>query len=273
MAGLSDAGLWRLSTFIVPPGGLTGGTCRVEGREGHHGADVARVRAGDTVRLIDGDGTEALARVDAVGGGALECTVTDRRRHDSAGAVSLTVAQALLKGRAFDEVVRRLSELGAAGIVPLVTERAIGRVPPDALESRLERWRSVAAAAVKQSRGVFLPELVEPLEVAGLVRKSDEFDLVLVAWEDETGRTLAEALSGVTPSGSATSGGAADSLPAAPRILLVVGPEGGLSESEVALLAEAGAVSVSVGRRVLKADWAAAAIAAMIGYELGGLLP
>ncbi len=267
MAELHDAETWRLNTFIVPPGSIAGGTCVVSGREGHHGADVMRVREGDTVRLIDGAGEEALARVDTVGSATLECSVTESRAHDREGAVALTVAQALLKGRSFDDVVRRLAELGTAGIRPLVTERTIGRIPPDALESRLERWGSIAAAAVKQSRGVFLPEIAEPVDVAGLAALGGEFDLALVAWEDEGGATLADVLSEAAAPDAGRASGPTRS------ILLVIGPEGGFSESEVALLREAGAVSVSVGRRVLKADWAAAAIAAMISYELGGLLP
>jgi len=267
MTELHDAETWRLDTFIVPPGSLAGGTCVVSGREGHHGADVMRVREGDTVRLIDGAGEEALARVDSVEDAMLACTVTESRTHGRERTTALTVAQAVLKGRSLDDVVRRLAELGTAGIRPLVTERTIGRIPPDALESRLDRWRSIAAAAVKQSRGVFLPEIAEPVDVAGLAALVGEYDLALVAWEDEGGATLADVLS---EAAEQDTGGAVGS---AASILLIIGPEGGFSGSEVALLRDAGAMSVSVGRRVLKADWAAAAIAAMISYELGGLLP
>lgn len=267
MTDFGDAGLWRINTFIVPPGSICGGACSVSGREGHHGADVMRIRVGDTVRLIDGTGEEALARVDAVSDSTLECTVTETRTHDRSGGVALTVAQALLKGRGYDDVVRKLSELGVAGIIPLVTERAIGRIPPDALESRLERWRGIAAAAVKQSRGVFLPEVAEPVDLGALAATAGQYDLVLVAWEDEAGATLRDILS---ESAGVDAGHAVGD---ARSILLIVGPEGGLSENEVAVLKDTGAVSVSVGRRVLKADWAAAAIASMISYELGGLLP
>jgi 16S rRNA (uracil1498-N3)-methyltransferase len=278
MSGLNDADVWRIDTFIVPPGSLAGGTCVVSGREGHHGADVMRVRAGDPVRLIDGEGEEALARVDSVTGGFVRCSISERRSHERDSGVSLTVAQALLKGRGFDEVVRRLSELGVASIRPLVTERAIGRVPEDGLESRLERWRSVAGAAVKQSRGVFLPEIDAPVEIAGLARRVGEFELALTAWEDEEAVGLIEALrgwrslDGERPARAAGEGTHTRSGAGPRSVLLVVGPEGGLSVAEVELLRQAGATSVTVGRRVLKADWAAAAISAMISYEVGGLL-
>jgi len=221
------------------------------------------------VRLIDGAGEEALARVDTVGSAALTCSITERRTHARTGAVALTVAQALLKGRSLDDVVRRLAELGTAGIRPLVTERTIGRIPPDSLDSRIERWGSIAAAAVKQSRGVFVPEIAEPTDLAGLGAFVRESDLALVAWEDESAVTLTDALRTALAPGESNDA----STPVGRSILLIIGPEGGLSAPEVALLRDAGAVSVTVGRRVLKADWAAAAIAAMISYELGGLLP
>ncbi|HYW68407.1 MAG TPA: RsmE family RNA methyltransferase, partial [bacterium] len=112
-------------------------------------------------------------------------------------------------------------------------------------------------AAVKQSRGVFLPRIAEVGSLERVAELADGYDIALVAWEEESQTGLKGALGGVRPG----------------RILLVVGPEGGLAAGEVELLAQAGALPVSAGRRVLRADWAAAAVAAMISHETGGLLP
>ena len=255
--GLDDPGTWRLDTFRVPSGSLDGATAVVDGPEGHHAVDVVRVRGGDLVRLIDGDGIEAVARVASAERSEARVEILESRSHSRADGVELTVVQGLLKGRAFDEVVRRCSELGVAEIVPAVTERAIGRLPEGGERSRSERWSSIALAATKQSRGVFVPRIGEVRtlpEAAALVRNSDR---ALVAWEEEAGATLREALAGERPG----------------SLLLFVGPEGGLSEGEVGSLTEAGAAPVTVGRRVLRADWAAAAIAGMISHEVRGLLP
>lgn len=246
-----------MDTFRVKPGSLGVRETVVDGPEGHHAVDVVRVRTGDLVRLIDGEGTEAIARVDSAERSVAEVSVVEERLHERPGSVHLTVVQALLKGRAFDDVVRRCTELGVAEIVPARTSRSIGKIPPGAEESRVARWEAVALAAVKQSRGVFLPRIAPVADLAAAGELVAGCDMGLIAWEEETGASLKQALAGGAPR----------------RILLVVGPEGGLAAEEVDALAAAGAVPVGVGRRVLRADWAAAAVSAMISYEVGGLLP
>jgi len=257
---LDDPGVWRLDTFRVAPGSLADRAAVVDGPEGHHAVDVVRVREGDLVRLIDGDGVEAIGRVETAAQGSARVELLDSRSRSREEGVLLTVVQALLKGRAFDDVVRRCTELGVDGIVPAVTERTIGRVPEGAERSRIERWEAVALAATKQSRGVFVPRIGEVCGLPEVAQLVGAHDRAFVAWEEEEGATLKGAL--------------AEEVGETPRsVLLIVGPEGGLSEDEVAALVEAGAKPVSVGERVLRADWAAAAIAGMISHDLGGLNP
>jgi 16S rRNA (uracil1498-N3)-methyltransferase len=252
-----DPGSWRLNTFRVSPGALDAPEVDIEGPEGHHAVRVVRLSPGDDVRLIDGEGAEAVARVESVDRSSARVTVLDVRLHTRDEGVELAVAQGLLKGRGFDEVVRRCSELGVSEIVPLATQRSVGRVPDGGLDGRLERWEAVALAATKQSRGVFVPRIRPVSTVEALAVDVPGFGASAVAWEEEQGRGLEECVAGRSSD----------------RLLLVVGPEGGLEAAEVDSLVRAGAVSVGLGRRVLKADWAAAAASAVISGLVGGLLP
>jgi len=254
-ATLDDRSLWRTDTFLTPPGSLDGRAVVLTGPEGHHAADVTRVRVGDLVRLIDGEGSEALGRVREVARGEVTVDLTDVRSHDREAGTALTVFQAILKGRGFDEVVRKCSELGISEIVPVTTKRTI--VHGVVAASRLDRWREIARAATKQSRGVFQAEIGEPEPLDAVVARVRDGLPALVAWEEETSAPLLEVLRELPPSGP---------------IGLVVGPEGGLGPSEVGVLVEAGGRAVGIGRRILRADWAAAAIAAMISAERRGLL-
>jgi 16S rRNA (uracil1498-N3)-methyltransferase len=254
---LADRGIWKLATFRVAPGSIDGDSLVLREAEGHHAADVVRLRAGDAARLIDGVGAEAVAVVERVARSAVHVRVVERRTHDRASATELTVFQSLLKGRSFDEVVRRCAELGVAKIVPMSTERSIGRLPDADVDRRLSRWRGIALAAVKQARGVFLPEIARPVEIEEAAELIVGSDLAIIAWEEEVEIGLSRALE-AHRRGS---------------LALLVGPEGGFAAAEVDSLVVAGGRPVSVGRRVLRADWAAAAIAAMISFEVGGLLP
>jgi 16S rRNA (uracil1498-N3)-methyltransferase len=255
---LDDASAWRLDTFLVPPGALGDRAVVLDGAEAHHALHVVRAAAGDVIRLIDGEGVEALGRVDRVDTSRAWLAIIERRVHRREDGVELTLVQALLKRRGFSEVVRRATELGVAGVVPVTTERSVGRVPDGSEDERSARWTSVARSALKQSRGVYLPriERARPLSEIGPVLAGA--DLGLVAWEEERGVSLAARLS---------------EADGPRRIALVVGPEGGLSAAEIATLASLGAEPVSVGRRVLRADWAGPAAAAMIASAVGGLLP
>lgn len=255
---LENSSAWRLDTFLVPPGALGGRAVVLDGAEAHHAIHVVRAAPGDVVRLVDGEGVEAIGRIDRVDASEARLSLIEAREHRRDGCVELTLIQALLKGRAFSEVVRRATELGVAAIVPVASERTVARVPRGSEGARAARWRAVARSALKQCRGVYLPRI-------GPVRQLSETEpvlvaagLALVAWEEERsadlGATLAEA-----------------GRPA--RIALVVGPEGGLSPAEVERLGLAGARAVSLGRRVLRADWAGPAAAAMIASAVGGLLP
>ncbi len=248
---------WKLDTYIVPAGSLAGTSVMLVGPEHRHAFAAARSRVGDTVRLIDGEGVEALARVDTADRSGASLTVLETATHRRADGVSLTVVQALPKGRGFDDVVRRCAELGVAAVVPVETERTVARPSGSSARDRLERWRAVAVSAAKQSRGVFLTEVLPLTTLEAASDLMPGSDASFVAWE-EGGVPLSSALRDAAGAG---------------RLLAVVGPEGGLTEREVGALTDRGAVTVDLGRRILKADWAAAAMAAMISSALGGLLP
>jgi 16S rRNA (uracil1498-N3)-methyltransferase len=253
---LDDPSTWRLDTYFVPEDAGGGPRVRLRGPEARHAVSAARTRPGDAVRLIDGCGWEALALIESIGRDEATLTVIDSRVHDASDGVALTLVQAMPKGRAFSEIVRRAAELGVAAVVPVTSERTVVRPSTDGAEARLGRWRSVALAATKQSRGVFATR-VEPviaLRDAGPLVSS--FDRAIVAWE-QGGVALRHVLAGPRPR----------------TMVVVVGAEGGLSAAEVGGLGALGAVAVGLGRRVLRADWAGAAISAAISFSFGGLLP
>lgn len=255
---LDSPSVWRLDTFSVPPGALGSRAVVLEGTEAHHAVHVVRAASGDVVRLIDGEGVEAVARIERIDASKAWLSTLEVREHPRTGVVELTLVQALLKGRGFSEVVRKATEIGVSAIVPVVTERTLGRVRERTKDDRIARWRAVALSALKQSRGVYLPRVERVRQLPEVETLVTGADLALVAWEEERATSLRDRLSQAGRPG---------------RIVLVVGPEGGLSAAEVDLLAAAGAASVSVGQRVLRADWAGPAAAAMIACQVGGLLP
>lgn len=223
----------------------------LSGPEGRHAARVRRIGVGEHVGLGDGRGSILRCEVTAVGPDELRLTVLARTtvpRPDP----ELVVVQALAKGERAELAVELLTELGVDEIVPWAADRSIVRWQGERGVRALERWRSTAREAAKQSRRPWVPQLTDqvtsPAAVAALVAGSAAaFVLHEAADEPLT----------------------AETLPATGRILLVVGPEGGVTDAEVATLTAAGAVPVRLGSEVLRTSTAGAAAVAALAARLG----
>lgn len=208
--------------------------------EAEHLTRVLRLGVGDTVAVFDGRGSEFLARV--IGAARREARVQLLSRVEPApeAVVALTLVQAVLKGDKMDDVVRDAVMLGAAAVQPLVTRRTETTVAALLRGARLERWRRVALAAVKQSRRAVLPEIRTPLA----------FETYL----DEP--PAARRLMFIEPAADATvaplTSLRGQALPADADV--IIGPEGGWTEAEWTAARDRGATLVTLGPRTLRAD-------------------
>jgi 16S rRNA (uracil1498-N3)-methyltransferase len=200
---------------------------------------VLRLREGAEVSLFDGEGRAARAEVARISGREVELRVIDPEPSRES-PLALTIAVAPPRGDRMSFLVEKLTELGVSRIVPLQTER--GRS-----SESVERWRRVAMEACKQSGRSLAPACEEPRSVASVL---DEPGAVLVAHP------------GAPP--LATGSGIE-------RVLVLVGPEGGWSEKELASARTRGAAFFGLGPRTLRTETAAIAVATLLEYRSGDL--
>jgi 16S rRNA (uracil1498-N3)-methyltransferase len=223
-----------------------GGEVLVDGPEGHHAVAVRRLRAGERVVVADGSGGGVRGEVVDATRAGLRVRVVEVLV-EPAPAVRLVVAQALAKGDRAELAVEMLTEVGVAELVPWQASRSVARWSADRVERGLARWRSTAREAAKQSRRLRVPTVVDPVGTHGLVERLAGADLALVLHEDATEPIAAVA------------------LPTAGEVVVVVGPEGGISPEELAAFAAAGARTVRVGDHVLRTSTAGVvALAALL---------
>ena len=208
--------------------------------EAEHLTRVLRLGVGDTVSVFDGRGHEFLARVASVRRRDVHVQLLSRVEPAAEPAVAITLAQAVLKGEKMDDVVRDAVMLGVAAIQPLVTRRTETTVAALIRGARLDRWRRVALASVKQSRRAVLPEIRTPLTLETYLEEPRP-DESLMFVEPGAGDAL-EPL-------SALRGG-----PAPRDAAVLVGPEGGWAEGEAAAAAGPRRRLVTLGSRTLRAD-------------------
>jgi 16S rRNA (uracil1498-N3)-methyltransferase len=225
--------------------------------EGEHLTRVLRIGVGDTVAVFDGRGREWLARVVSAVRREVRVQLVSRTTAAAEPQVALTLAQAVLKGDKMDEVVRDAVMLGAAAIQPIVTARTESTVAALLRGARVDRWRRVALASVKQSRRAVLPEVRVPLTLETLL--------------DEPAPAVRLMLAEPGAAAAAESISAVQREPAPADAMLLVGPEGGWTEQECAAAAARGVRLVTLGPRTLRADAVPVAAISVLQFLWGDL--
>jgi 16S rRNA (uracil1498-N3)-methyltransferase len=225
---------------------VEGTVVTVEGDEAHHAVAVRRLRVGESVVLTDGLGTTALGEVSSTGRRVFEVTVSSVAS-SPAPSPSVVVVQALPKGDRGALAVEMLTEVGVSSIVPWAASRCVTGWRGERAAKSLARWRSTAREAAKQARRSWLPVVEELASTSDVAALLSSVDLAVV---------LHEAAS--APLSSLP-------VPDTGLVAVVVGPEGGLTDDEVAAFAHAGAHPVRLGAEVLRTSTAGvAAVSALL---------
>jgi len=225
--------------------------------EAEHLTKVLRLGNGDTVAVFDGRGHEYSARVTSAVRREVRVQIVSRLEPAAESRVGLTLAQAILKGDKMDDVIRDAVMLGAAAIQPIVTRRSETTVAALLKGARVERWRRVALASVKQSRRAVLPEIRMPLTLdVALVEPATALRMMLVEPTAAANVEPIRVLQHVAPPADAT---------------VFVGPEGGWAPEEWASASAHGVRLMSLGPRTLRADAVPVAAISVLQFLWGEL--
>lgn len=214
-----------------------GDEVELTGEEGRHAVAVRRIRVGETIMVSDGAGTAVHGEVTLVDKAHLVLRV-DEVLHAPDNPLHYVAAQALAKGDRAELAVEVLTELGINEIVPWSASRSIVKWVPDRAERHLMRWRSIAREATKQARRLRVPIVGMQMSTRELALRVQQTELALVLHEDATTR-LADI-----------------EVPASGEVLLIVGPEGGITPEELAEFEAAGARAVTCADGVLRTSTA-----------------
>ena len=219
----------------------------LSGDEGKHAATVKRMRAGEKLQLGDGTGVRVWATVLQNLGSTLEVSI-DEIHDEPLPPLQLTLVQALAKGDRDELAVQAATELGALQIVPWQANRCISKWDGPTLVKGVTRWQTIVSEAAKQSLRVWTPKVLPAVDTAALADLVADFDVVLVL--DPTAQVSLKSM-----------------IPAKGRVAVVVGPEGGIDDSELTALAAAGAKRVHLGSGILRTSTAGlAAISAILAF-------
>jgi 16S rRNA (uracil1498-N3)-methyltransferase len=243
--------------FYLPPGSTQGDSLRLDGREAHHALHVLRVKPGEPVLVLDGAGQESSCTVEECARATLVLRVTGRN-FIPAPPCSLTLLQAVPKGKIIESIIQKSVELGARRIVPLLAERVVTKLDSADAADKREKWQQVAIEAIKQCGAAWLPEIEAPMTLDQYLARKEIFDLSLVGSLQKERHHPRECLNGF----QAKHGRSPQSVG------VWIGPEGDFTPEELETIQASGALPVSLGRLVLRVETAAIYCLSVLNYEL-----
>ena len=241
--------------FFVASSLLLNDEVLITGELEHYLSDVLRLKIGSVIELTDGEHELCTVRLTEFESAKIKGEIIKRKAFLLKDEPEIYLYQGLPKGDKLDFIVQKCTELGVSGIIPVEMPRSIVKLSKDKAEKKKTRLEKIALEAAQQSKQDSVPKIGDILswqEFLGSL--SGENDLTLVLWEEENALGLKEALTCCPLNG---------------RINLIIGPEGGMGAAEVAELRERGAVSVSLGKRILRTETAPIAAVAVISYHYG----
>ncbi|MEO8528993.1 MAG: 16S rRNA (uracil(1498)-N(3))-methyltransferase [Pseudolysinimonas sp.] len=225
---------------------VAGSVVTFGGEEARHAVSVARVRVGEKISVSDGAGLVVSGRVVSIDGGVVSVTV-ESSIVEAAALPELWLVQALAKGDRDELAIQAATELGVAGVIPWAAERSVSRWEGPKADKGRERWASIVREATKQSIRSRIPVVEGMMSTAAVANLAG----VILVLEPTADLSLTAV------------------LPDADRIILVVGPEGGISPRELEAFSSAGATLVRLGAEVLRTSTAGPAALAVLNARLG----
>lgn len=243
-----------MSRFFVSPGQVEDSGIRITDKEDlHHMMKVLRLKPGDKIEISDGAAWEYQAVLRVLTMEEAIADILDKQTFAREPSLAITLYQGLPKQGKMEMIIQKAVELGVSRIVPVFTDRTVV-TDNGKMDKKIQRWQKVADEAVKQCRRGRIPEIGKELSFFAMLDELISFDTVIFPYENEEDRSLKDGLR---------------SLEIMPKsVCIIIGPEGGFSDREAALLKEKGALCVTLGKTILRTETAGLAAIAMVMYEL-----
>lgn len=243
--------------FFIKPAELLKPTVAIDGSEMRHIKNVLRLKPGDPIQLFDGQGFEYEAVIQRFAADRVELKIIQKIPGTKESPVQIAVAQALLKEKKMDRLLRHLCELGLTQWIPFSSERSIPKPEETRMAARVARWNKIIKESSKQCRRARLPEINKTLAFEEVLDYGHACDLMVVFHENE--------------SASLNSNLARAAALQPRKILMIMGPEGGFSDQEITKARTAGCWIAGLGPRILRAETATIAAITLLQSHFGDM--
>ena len=243
--------------FYLPPDQCRGDLVPLSGGEAHHAARVLRVREGERVTVLDGAGHELLCEVAGPVGKTVSLKVI-KRISAAPLEFSITLIQAIPKAKIIEDIIEKATELGAARIVPILSERVVTHLDGDDAKAKAGKWQHVAIEAMKQCGNPWLPKVDAPVSLKAFLSRAERFELAVVGCLQPRSSHPRHWIEKFR----------AEQQRLPKSIGIWIGPEGDFSDAEYEAITRCGALPITLGPLVLRVETAATYCLSVLNYEL-----
>ncbi len=226
----------------------------IQGQDAKHIRKVLRLTAGDMIHLTDGSGQDYAAKIFSISKTDVIVNVLESKASETESPIHITLCSGMLKDKKMDFIVKHVTQLGITQWLPFFCERSIPSPDAKRIEKRVQRWKIIAKESLKQCRRSSLPEINAPVPFENILEASDEYDAKITFWE-KAEKNLSSLKSGVPVK----------------KAIILIGPEGGFTDSEICLAHEKGFSSYLLGPRILRAETASISSCTLIQHILGDI--
>lgn len=238
--------------FFVTSDQIENNKIYIKGSDVNHIKNVLRHTKGDVLSVVS-DQIKYEVQIDEINSECVVCDILNKNFEED-NKIDLTIYQGLAKADKFEYIIQKCTEIGVHRIVPTEMKRCVVKLDNKDKVKKIDRWRKIAEVASKQSLRNDILEVAQVATFMDLINSLKDFDYVIMAYEKEKDVLLKDVLKNIN----------ADTC----KIAVIIGPEGGIDDSEAEKLIENGVRPVSLGKRILRTETAPIVVAANIMYEL-----
>lgn len=246
-----------MNKFFVPKENISEQIAIIRGEDVKHIYKVLRLKSGDKISINDCEGSEYLGEIESINKESISVILTDELAINNESPIQVYLYQGLPKASKMDLIVQKSVELGIAEVNPIITQRVIAKGEIGEFK-KVDRWNKIALEACKQCKRSIIPKIKTPLEFQEFINEIKDMDLIIVPYENENGYGIKKVTSSIDKN-------------SIHKVAIVIGPEGGFEEDEIAVLRENGAYIVTLGPRILRTETAGIVTLSIIMYELSDL--
>ena len=240
--------------FFVSPSQIEEGTIPVSGTDLNHIKNVLRMKTGEQAEISDGIGRRYLCELLAYEPGCARFKMLESLEEDRELPSRIYLFQGLPKADKMELIIQKAVELGVFEIIPVATKRAVVKLDEKKAEKKIIRWNAIAEGGAKQSGRSRIPKVTDVMSFDRAVEAAKELDVLLIPYEKAEGmEATRQMISGIKRGQS---------------VGVFIGPEGGFEEEEVKKASEAGAVPVTLGKRILRTETAGLSVLSILMYHL-----